>query len=202
MRRSILPHRSGSNCPRGFPTSREIGSDLEAIIDRLLPDGDGPLARLRASAPRALDVIGHQATIAELSDEVRRQIALPDVPLTAPFVRLMSLHKSKGLTARTVVIAGMVEGLIPRIPDDDLSAELLREHAHEQRRILFVGLTRCTETLVLSSFQKVELRQAQRGKVVTGRWVGRGTKLAMASSLMDELGPSRGDPVRGEDWYY
>ena len=52
-------------------------------------------------------------------------------------VRIMTMGGSKGLTVRAVIIAGAEDGLIPR-PDSDLS---------EERRILYVAMTRATEYL-------------------------------------------------------
>ena len=52
-------------------------------------------------------------------------------------VRIMTMGGSKGLTVRAVIIAGAEDGLVPR-PDSDLS---------EERRILYVAMTRATEYL-------------------------------------------------------
>ena len=50
-------------------------------------------------------------------------------------VRIMTMGGSKGLTVRATIVAGVEEGLLPR-PDCDMS---------EERRILYVALTRATE---------------------------------------------------------
>ena len=50
-------------------------------------------------------------------------------------VRLMTMCGSKGLTVRVVIIVGVEEGLVPR-PGEDLG---------EERRILYVAMTRATE---------------------------------------------------------
>ena len=44
--------------------------------------------------------------ICESPTEVRYAIGQPEVTFDATFVRIMSLHRSKGLTAKMVVIAG------------------------------------------------------------------------------------------------
>jgi DNA helicase-2/ATP-dependent DNA helicase PcrA len=75
----------------------------------------------------------------------------PELPGTqGPSVRIMSLHKSEGLTARLVVIAGCVSGILPSI--DFQEQNRLRE---EQPRLFYVGVTRSTETLVLSSAVRI-----------------------------------------------
>ena len=62
----------------------------------------------------------------------------------------MSLHKSKGLTARLVVIAACVAGILPSIELRATIQEQARQR-EEQRRLFYVGLTRSTEALVISS---------------------------------------------------
>ena len=56
-------------------------------------------------------------------------------------VRIMSLHKSKGLSSPVVVIAGCVEGLLPTGPDSELTQAENEARLEEQRRLFFVGLT-------------------------------------------------------------
>jgi len=113
-------------------------------------------------------------------------------------VRVMSLHKSKGLTSRATIVSGCVHGLIPfedhRQPADEQEATL-----KEQRRLFYVAMTRCTESLVLSSFTRIPKNTAYR----IGARVMRGKSQivrTIASRFWEELGPNA--PVRraGNDW--
>jgi ATP-dependent DNA helicase Rep len=82
-------------------------------------------------------------------------------------VRLMSLHAAKGLEFRYVFIIGMEDGTLPH------EASLEEGRLDEERRLLYVGITRAKEQLWLS-----HSREAQR-------W---GTKLKLAPSrFLDEL---------------
>lgn len=54
---------------------------------------------------------------AALAEEIREVVVEPEVPDHVEDVRIMSLHKSKGLSANVVIIAGCVEGVLPRMPD-------------------------------------------------------------------------------------
>jgi DNA helicase-2/ATP-dependent DNA helicase PcrA len=182
--------------------ARTHPASASELVEHLLPADSEELAVLRAAAERALELEGDGTPVREFVESVRKQVAMPEVPLVADFVRLMSVHKSKGLTVGTVIIAGLVEGLIPRAPRPRYSPEERTEHAHEQRRVLFVGVTRCSSTLVLSKFQLASINDARRGQFETGNWAGRGIKRVVASTLLDELGHECPGAVRGDRWEY
>ncbi len=83
-------------------------------------------------------------------------------------VTLSTLHAAKGLEWPHVVLAGVNEGLLPfRSEDDQMTAERLEE----ERRLMYVGITRARSTLGVSV-----LRRRKRGReVVAGvpsRFVG------------------------------
>ncbi|MDP9045359.1 MAG: UvrD-helicase domain-containing protein [Pseudomonadota bacterium] len=83
-------------------------------------------------------------------------------------VTLSTLHAAKGLEWPHVVLAGVNEGLLPfRSEDDDMTAERLEE----ERRLMYVGITRARLTLGVSV-----LRRRKRGRDhvagVPSRFVG------------------------------
>ena len=73
-------------------------------------------------------------------------------------VALMTLHNSKGLEYRVVMITGLDEGLLPHYSSFDDDEEL-----EEERRLFYVGMTRAEEQLFLFS-------AANRMKF--GNWMG------------------------------
>jgi len=71
-------------------------------------------------------------------------------------VRIMTLHGAKGLEAENVIVAGVADQIITgRVPDDPEEAERERE---EQRRLLYVSITRAKRELVISWPQALKYR--------------------------------------------
>jgi superfamily I DNA/RNA helicase len=69
----------------------------------------------------------------------------------AEAITLLTLHGAKGLEFDVVFLAGCERGLLPlRLPGPLNSGPLTPEDAAEERRLLFVGMTRARERLLLS----------------------------------------------------
>ncbi len=60
-------------------------------------------------------------------------------------VSVMTLHSAKGLEFEAVFVAGLEDGLLPHF-----NAQGAREDLEEERRLLYVGMTRAREKLYLS----------------------------------------------------
>jgi len=80
------------------------------------------------------DLLDHAALVSD-ADEYDE-----DAP-----VSLMTLHSAKGLEFDTVFLAGLEEGLLPHSRSLDTPGEL-----EEERRLMYVGMTRAKRSLVLS----------------------------------------------------
>ena len=74
-----------------------------------------------------------------------------DAEKQPPKVRLMTVHASKGLEFQTVIIAGCEEGLLPHYyATADKDGEELAQAVDEERRLLYVAMTRAKESLALT----------------------------------------------------
>jgi ATP-dependent DNA helicase Rep len=75
-------------------------------------------------------------------------------------VTLSTLHAAKGLEWAHVQLASCNEGLLPfKVEDDALEAAALAQRLEEERRLMYVGITRARHTLVVST-----LRRRKRGR--------------------------------------
>ncbi len=168
------------------------GKELIAI---LLPENEKWAGELRDIA---LEGNVEELDAAGILERLRRGVSQPELPKSGEFARVMSLHKSKGLTSKVVIVAGCMHGLIPnqgngRTPNEQLA------HEQEQRRLFYVALSRCTQILILSSVNLLDRKLAyQIGVQVFG---GKGQFAAtIASTFLDELGTHAPVRQRGADF--
>lgn len=167
------------------------------LVDALFPAGNPDAAAVRQAA---LLIAPNVQTQQELLDELRTDIIQPELPGTqGPSIRIMSLHKSKGLTARLVVIAGCVAGILPSIDSTATIQEQTRQR-EEQRRLFYVGVTRSTETLVISSAVRIPTGVAMQMGVPVMAGGGYGVAILQASPFLAELGPHAPNSVHGNAW--
>jgi DNA helicase-2/ATP-dependent DNA helicase PcrA len=178
LRELSLPYTLGrySECLEFYAAECQAGGitdapDVEELIERL--GGRRLMDRIRAERPAAQR---YPASVARLRTVVEASIAptveesirllLERVALSSsegaevdPWrVSLLTLHSTKGLEFSRVYIAGVEDRELPGYPA--LEEERLGE-IQEARRLLYVGMTRAKDRLVLT-------RAAQRGGRPTG----------------------------------
>ncbi len=95
-------------------------------------------------------------TVLEVAQSISVIISLAERGTEQDVVTLSTLHASKGLEWPHVVLAGVNEGLLPfRSEDEDMTPDRLQE----ERRLMYVGITRARRTLAVSV-----LRRRKRGR--------------------------------------
>jgi len=142
---------------------------LPALLDRLLEEtgyakmyeekddaeSEGRLENIGELLSAAQDFTERGAVNAETDDLMTA--FLDHVSLVADIdtwqegqgVSLMTLHSAKGLEFPVVVIAGLEDGLLPHF-----NAQGTRDDVEEERRLLYVGMTRAEERLILTSCRR------------------------------------------------
>ena len=69
-------------------------------------------------------------------------------------VRLSTLHAAKGLEFGHVFMVGVEEGILPHKGDPDAPAEAIASRIEEERRLMYVGITRAQRSLHLTWCKK------------------------------------------------
>ncbi|MEU7930500.1 ATP-dependent DNA helicase UvrD2 [Micromonospora echinofusca] len=106
------------------------------------------LAEEYAATPQVLPIgpaasVERPVTLADFNEELARRAAAQHVP-TVDGVTLASLHSAKGLEWDAVFLVGLSEGTLPT------TYAKTAEQLEEERRLLYVGVTRAREWLWLS----------------------------------------------------
>ena len=106
------------------------------------------------------DAADEPQTVLQVAQTISLIISLADRADEQDVVTLSTLHAAKGLEWPHVVLAGVNEGLLPfRSGSEDANAELSPERLEEERRLIYVGITRARNTLVVST-----LRRRKKGR--------------------------------------
>jgi superfamily I DNA/RNA helicase len=130
----------------------------------------------REKAKLDLEELGDATTAAhELSreqlrgflDQLRYRIAtrLPLVVAERARVKIMTLHGAKGLEADVVIVAGVADQIIPGLSFGTPAAT--ERKRDEQRRLLYVAVTRAKRELVISWPKLMDYKDATRNQVRT-----------------------------------
>lgn len=171
------------------------GLEIADVIDGVIPDGNDEVSMLRRAA---LDALPESESIRDVHSKTKALITQPEIPEESAFVRVMSLHKAKGLTSKVAIVAGCIQGLIPTLDRDANEAEQ-EGLLEEQRRLFYVAITRNTEILVLSSAIRMQADMAhQIGALSQGSGIG--LVNVRASQFIGELGPDAPQGMSGHDW--
>jgi DNA helicase-2/ATP-dependent DNA helicase PcrA len=173
---------------------------LDELVEDLFPPDDLDLCLLRDPALKAAEEADSPH---DLLDRLLRAISQPEIPQSPDYVRIMSLHKSKGLTSPVVVVALAANDVIPTIKDK-YPEEEQRAMYEEGRRLFYVAITRSCDELVISyPYEMTTADALSMGIKPTKYWRAGGESMArvLPSPFLAELGPSLPPATTGEDWF-
>jgi ATP-dependent DNA helicase Rep len=103
-----------------------------------------------------LAVESEKKSVLEVAQTISVIISLAERGDEQDVVTLSTLHAAKGLEWPHVVLVGVNEGLLPFRSEDD---EMTPQRLEEERRLMYVGITRARQTLAVST-----LRRRKRGR--------------------------------------
>ena len=177
-------------------TDRLSKLGLRDLVDGLLPEDRKDCAALRKIAERVLAAC---KDIREMYERVLEDIIQPEYPSNNS-VRVMTMHKTKGLSSKVVIVAGCCDGLIPfknnKLADDKRSAAM-----REQRRLFYVAITRCKKVLVLSYFDTINASERFGMRIpFRGQDQSKQRYHTPPSPFMDELGSAIPSVIDGAAW--
>jgi len=161
----------------------------------LLAERSGLLAMIRSQCKDEASFERRKANLEELASwfegargggpgELAAQLALlsnADRGEPGNAVRLMSLHAAKGLEFRVVFVVGCEDGNLPH------EASLEEDRLEEERRLMYVGITRAKERLYLSHSAEIK-RWGEVQHLLPSRFLD---ELPAADLLRDGLDPER-----------
>lgn len=148
--------RLGRVWDRTQQLNRKLGElatlEMTELIDHLFPPSDEILSELRDIVTRA-GVI--QESVEKVLIDIREALLKNDPgPDDEDVIRVMTYWSAKGLSARVVVLASCVQGLMPCGDRSDQTFAERNTRLEEQRRLFYVGVTRTKERLLISRFSR------------------------------------------------
>ena len=103
-------------------------------------------------------LVGEKKTLLEVAQNIALLSTLNEKEKDQNVVTLSTLHAAKGLEWPHVMLVGVNEGLLPFKMDDDAGSELTNDNLairlQEERRLMYVGITRAQRTLAVSWTRK------------------------------------------------
>lgn len=170
-----------------------------ALIDELFPEQDDRWRDLRTLALDILEADGfdEDGELTSFVSDLSYAIAQPEIPSEIQDIRIMSLHKSKGLSAPATIVAACVEGVLPRRPDEEKTDNEKLADIEEQRRLFFVGISRVKARpddgepgrLFLTYSRRMPAADARQSGIEPAKFEY-GEAVMNASRFLSQLGPS------------
>lgn len=173
--------------------------NITVLINSLFPSENPDMSGLIEIVNKTMEA-NPDTNLQGLREAIESEVFTPEIPEKVDKVRVMSFHKSKGLSSNVVFLVGCMDGLIPRYNHSDNPA-LEQKSLEEQRRLFYVGLTRVKADpqkgapgmLYISSANRILASEAM-GNNIRHRQNGADAYVS-ASPYIAELGLSAPKPV-------
>lgn len=186
----------GRHVPAGETDAARRQRERLEQQDKEKAKGDLDLLR-RAATALASEI--REPTLTKIIEDLRYRIGthapLLDIE-NEPRVRIMTLHGAKGLEEESVIVCGLANEIIPG-PQKADSAEAA-EHVREQRRLLYVAVTRAKEELILSWSSTMATLDTYNNGVVANPILPR--RVASRLTKTGLLPHQAQRPENGDDW--
>lgn len=147
VREAVHSLRAAALTIAGEPLFKSVSDVLRSLGWTVQPPGGPGAVRARWESLNAIvrlvDDAPEGTTFREFADELRARAEAQHEP-TVSAVTLATLHSAKGLEWDEVYIVGLTEGMLP------ISYAKGFEAVDEERRLLYVGITRARRRLALS----------------------------------------------------
>ncbi len=136
-----------------------------------------------AVSPEAGSFESEKLSVLDVAQTISVIISLAERGDEQDVITLSTLHAAKGLEWPHVVLAGVNEGLLPFKSGEE---EMTIERLEEERRLMYVGVTRARTSLVVST-----LRRRKRGRDTVAALPSR----FIAEMKLSEATPSKENPL-------
>jgi ATP-dependent exoDNAse (exonuclease V) beta subunit len=147
-------------------------SSLEALLDSLIGSAIGNQNDDKCATRHFLDQLIKQDSINSVTDllyALQTYDINSETELAADAIRVMTMHKAKGLSAELVIIPALEQELLPGQYDESLA-----------RRLMYVAMTRARRTLIVTHALTRTGAQSHLG-TAGGKWQRK------RSSFLDEM---------------
>lgn len=147
VKQAVMTLRAAALAPSDEPLFQQVGSILRALGWTVHPPS-GAAQRETWEALNAIYALADEApagkTLKAFADELSER-AKAHIEPTLATVTLSAIHAAKGLEWSHVFVVGCVEGLLP------ISYAKTASAISEERRLLYVAMTRAATTLTLTA---------------------------------------------------
>ncbi len=131
---------------------------------------------------------GPEKSLLELTQMVALMTMLEGKDEVPDAVHLSTLHAAKGLEFPHVFLVGVEEGILPHLGDPDLPVDQLAVRIQEERRLMYVGITRAQRTLHLSWCKKRkkgrEVIQCEPSRFIAEMKLNEGTAVPQETEVL------------------